>query len=173
MLHAERSDDGSFRLTGHPGILNALWAVPSTLRGVIQNPEDHPTSYQRLYPSTYLDEKKEKEHRRLLGEAMKERQLAKIALFERILTDSGEGMGVLRISERDFDAFVALLTDMRLVLADMLEIDDEDWEDQLTEEQMLQDPRVQLLHLMSGVQQLLLEATGMVSDLDIDPETDL
>ena len=55
----------------------------------------------------------------------------------------------------------------------MLGIEDEDWEDQLDEEQMLQDPRVQLLHLMSGVQQLLLDSTGMVSDLDIDPETDL
>ena len=173
MLHAERSEDGSFRLTGHPGILNALWSVPSTLRGVIQNPEDHPEAFQRLFPSTYLDEKKEKEHRRLIGEAMQERQMAKIALFERILTDSGEGMGVLRIGERDFDAFVALLTDMRLVLAEMLGIDDEDWEDQLSEEQMLQDPRVQLLHLMSGVQQLLLDATGMVSDLEIDPENDL
>jgi len=173
MLHAERSEDGSFRLTGHPGILNALWSVPSTLREVIHNPVDHPTSYQRLFPSTYLDEKKEKEHRRLIGEAMQERQLAKIALFERILTDSGEGMGVLRIRERDFDAFVALLTDMRLVLADMLGVEDEEWEEHLSEEQMLQDPRVQLLHLMAGVQQLLLDATGMVSDLEIDPETDL
>ena len=73
-------------------------------------------------------------------------------------------MGVLRIRERDFDAFVALLTDMRLVLAEMLGIEDEEWEDQLDEEQMLlQDPRVQLLHLMSGVQQLLPDATGMVS----------
>lgn len=99
--------------------------------------------------------------------------MAKIALFERILTDSEEGMGVLRIRERDFDAFVALLTDMRLVLAEMLGIEDEEWEDQLDEEQMLQDPRVQLLHLMSGVQQLLLDATGMVSDLEIDPENDL
>lgn len=173
MLHAERSEDGSFRLTGHPGILNALWSVPSTLRGVIQNPEDHPEAFRRLFPSTYLDEKKEKEHRRLIGEAMQERQMAKIALFERILTDSEEGMGVLRIRERDFDAFVALLTDMRLVLAEMLGIEDEEWEDQLDEEQMLQDPRVQLLHLMSGVQQLLLDATGMVSDLEIDPENDL
>ena len=73
MLHAERSEDGSFRLTGHPGILNALWSVPSTLRGVIQNPQDHPEAFQRLFPSTYLDEKKEKEHRRLIGEAMQER----------------------------------------------------------------------------------------------------
>ena len=62
---------------------------------------------------------------------------------------------------------------MRLVLAEMLGIEDEEWEDQLDEEQMLQDPRVQLLHLMSGVQQLLLDATGMVSDLEIDPENDL
>ncbi len=173
MLQAEKSDDGSFRLTGHPGILNALWSVPSTLRAVVETPENYPTAYQRLFPSTYLNEEKEKEHRRLIGDAMKERQLAKIALFERILTDSDEGMGVLRISEKNFDAFIAMLTDMRLVLADMLGIEDEDWEENLSEEEMLQDPRVQLLHLMSGVQQLLLEATGMVSDLDIDPETDL
>ena len=57
-------------------------------------------------------------------------------------------------------------------MASFLNIEDEEWEDNLTEEQLME-PWVAMLHLTSGIQQILLEATGMVSDLDIDPEVDL
>ena len=107
-----------------------------------------------------------------LNEAVLERQLAKVAMFERILASSEEGMGAIRIAEKDFDAFIAILTDIRLVMASFLNIEDEEWEDNLTEEQLME-PWVAMLHLTSGIQQILLEATGMVSDLDIDPEVDL
>ena len=152
--------------------LRALWGIPTTLRTVLNNPEDHPEVSQRLIPQTYSDAEKEKELLRLSGEAVLERQLAKVAMFERILASSEEGMGAIRIAEKDFDAFIAILTDIRLVMASFLNIEDEEWEDNLTEEQLME-PWVAMLHLTSGIQQILLEATGMVSDLDIDPEVDL
>jgi hypothetical protein len=81
---------------------------------------------------------------------------------------SDAGTGEIRIPEADFDAFLAVLTDLRLVLAVDIGIESDGWEE-LFDEDELDDPRIHLLNLIGGMQQLLLEATGLVDiELNLD-----
>ncbi|MGE4619606.1 MAG: DUF2017 family protein [Planctomycetota bacterium] len=168
MLTAHRDDDGSYQLSGHPAILRSLWTIPGVLRTIIENPESNEKAAARLFPATYIDPQAEKEHRRLVGDDLKTRQLQKLAIFEKVLATSDEGMSAIAIPEKDFDAILAVLTDLRVVLAGDLGLESDDWEDHYDEEQ-LEDPRMQILQILGAIQHLLLEATGMV-DFEIDPE---
>ena len=95
-------------------------------------------------------------------------QLQKLAIFEKVLAASDTGMSTLDIPEKDFDAVLAVLTDLRIVLATDLGIESDDWEDDLDEEQM-EDPRLQIMQILGAIQHLLLETTGLV-DFEIDPD---
>jgi hypothetical protein len=168
MLTAYRDDDGSYQLSGHPAILRSLWTIPGVLRKIIENPERNEKAAARLFPATYIDPQEEKEHRRLVGDDLKNRQLGKLAVFEKVLATSDEGMSAIAIPEEDFDAILAVLTDLRVVLAGDLGLESDDWEEYHDEEQ-IDDPRMQILQILGAIQHLLLEATGMV-DFEIDPE---
>ena len=168
MLSAQRNDDGSYQLVGHPGILSSLWAIPEVLRKIIEDPASNRKATDRLFPPTYSDPDSENEHRRLLEDDLQKRQLQKLAIFEKALATSHPGMSAITIPKRDFDAVLAILTDLRLILALDLGIESEQWEDNIDEGQ-IDDPRIHLLQILGGIQHLLLEATGLV-DFEIDPD---
>ncbi|MDE0959603.1 MAG: DUF2017 family protein [Planctomycetota bacterium] len=168
MLSAHRNADGSFYLVGHPGLLKILWTIPETLRSIIHDPISNAAATIRLFPISYTDPAAQAEHTRLLGDDLKHRQLGKVAIFEEIVCSCNPDSGKIQIPEIRFDPFLAVLTDLRLVLAEELGIESDDWENLLDEEE-LEDPRVHLLNLIGGIQQLLLEATGMV-DVDLHPD---
>ncbi|MEC9477132.1 MAG: DUF2017 family protein [Planctomycetota bacterium] len=168
MLSAQRNDDGSYQLSGHPAILRSLWTIPGVLRKIIENPDSNQKAAARLFPPAYSDPDAQKEHRRLLEDDIQKRQLQKLAIFEKVLAASDTGMSTLDIPEKDFDAVLAVLTDLRIVLATDLGIESDDWEDDLDEEQM-EDPRLQILQILGAIQHLLLETTGLV-DFEIDPD---
>ena len=168
MLSAQRADDGSYRLVGHPAIMSSLWSIPGVLRKIIEDPVSNKKATDRLFPPTYSDPDSESEHRRLLEDDLQKRQLQKLAIFEKVLATSDSGMSAITIPKRDFDAVLAILTDLRLVLAVDLGIESEEWEDHLDEDQIA-DPRMHFLQLIGGIQHLLLEATGLV-DFEIDPD---
>jgi len=168
MLNATRDEDGTFRLVGHPGILRILWTIPGTLRKIIEDPDANAKATKCLFPDAFSDPTAQAEHARLLGDDLKIRQLQKLAVFERVITSSDAGEGAIRIPEADFDAFLAVLTDLRLVLAVDIGIESDGWEE-LYDEDELDDPRIHLLNLIGGMQQLLLEATGLVDiELNLD-----
>ena len=162
MFKASRSDDGKYMIAGHPGILGMLLSIPSTLRSVIEDPDSHPDASSRLFPNAYADPTDNEEYIR------KSSALEKIAVFEKVLMESDVGLGAIAIPENRFDPFLAVLTDLRLILAVELGIEDESWEDTLDEDSF-EDPRVTVFHLLGAIQYHLLEATGMV-DFKIDHE---
>jgi len=168
LFKASRSDDGKYMIAGHPGILGMLLSIPSTLRSVIEDPDSHPDASSRLFPNAYADPTDNEEYIRLLGEDRKSSALEKIAVFEKVLMESDVGLGAIAIPENRFDPFLAVLTDLRLILAVELGIEDESWEDTLDEDSF-EDPRVTVFHLLGAIQYHLLEATGMV-DFKIDHE---
>ena len=168
MLNAHRDEDGSYQLAGHPAILRSLWTIPGVLRKIIEDPESNKKAAERLFPPAYSDPVAETEHRRLLEDDLQKRQLQKLIVFEKVLARSDAGMGALNIPERDFDAVLAVLTDLRLVLAVDLGIESEEWEDEVDEDK-IDDPRMQFFQILGGIQHLLLEATGLV-DFEINPD---
>jgi len=168
LLTARRDDDGSFRLVGHPAILQVLWSVPGALKKIIRDPSSNSRAAKRLFPDAYTDPDAQAEHERLLGDDLKNSQLSKVSAFEKVLEDSGQDSDEIHIPANKLDGFLAVLTDLRLVLAVDLEIEDDDWEQQLTDEN-LEDPRIHLLNLLAAMQQLLLESTGLV-DIELDPD---
>lgn len=168
MLTAQRNDDGSYQLSGHPAILRSLWSIPGVLRKVIEDPASNKKAAARLFPPAYSDPKEQSEYQRLLEDDVQKSQLQKLNVFEQVLANSDSGMSTLNIPERDFDAVLAVLTDLRLVLAEDIGIESDDWEDDIDEDQ-IDDPRVQILQILGAIQHLLLEATGLV-DFEIDPE---
>ena len=168
MLTAQRNEDGSYQLAGHPAILRSLLTIPGVLRKIIEDPTSNSKAAARLFPPAYLDQAEELEHRRLLEDDVQKRQLQKLSVFEKVIASSDAGMGAIEIPEKDFDAVLAVLTDLRLVLAIDIGIESDDWEDHLDEDQF-DDPRLQILQILGAVQHLLLEATGLV-DFEIDPD---
>ena len=168
MLTAQRNKDGSYELSGHPAILRSLWTIPGVLRKIIEDPSSNQKAAARLFPPAYSDPDAQNEHRRLLEDDVQKSQLQKLIIFEKVLATSDSGMSTLSIPEKHFDAVLAVLTDLRLVLATDIGIESDDWEDDLDEDQ-IEDPRLQILQILGAIQHLLLEATGLV-DFEIDPE---
>jgi hypothetical protein len=168
MLTAYREDDGSYCLVGHPILLKILWTIPETLRAIIDDPISNAAATLRLFPIAYTDPAAQAEHTRLLGEDLKNSQLGKVAIFEDVIASCNPDNGEIQIPEARFDPFLAVLTDLRLVLAEDIGIESDGWEE-LLDDEAAEDPKVHLLNLIGAIQQLLLEATGMV-DVDLQPD---
>ena len=75
MLTAQRNEDGSYQLAGHPAILRSLLTIPGVLRKIIEDPTSNSKAAARLFPPAYLDQAEELEHRRLLEDDVQKRQL--------------------------------------------------------------------------------------------------
>jgi hypothetical protein len=169
-LAVNRTKNGDFVLVMSPPLFHYLGLLPNRLREALDSPDYASRAMRRMFPPGYADPEKEQEYRDLVQGDLLQQRLLKIAAFEEIFhqgeVDKAEGRLVIRGEQ--FDGCLSFLNDLRVLLGEELEIENEDWEREFEPG----DPRadkVLMLHLLGYIEQGLLEATGMV-DFEIDPE---
>ncbi|MCA8960924.1 MAG: DUF2017 family protein [Planctomycetes bacterium] len=169
-IAVRRRDNEDFVLEMSPPLFQFLHLLPDRLREVLDSPDFTSRALQRLFPPAYSDPDRETEYRQLIAGDLLAQRMAKIEAFEQILArgEIAELGARIVVPASQFDATLSFLNDLRVVLAEELEIEDEDWEARLQPN----DPRadqILMLHLLGSLEQGLLEATGMV-DFEIDPD---
>ncbi|MCB1003861.1 MAG: DUF2017 family protein [Acidimicrobiales bacterium] len=153
-----------------PPLFHYLHLLPARLRATLESPDHGSRAMRRLFPPAYADPEREAEYRQLVDGDLLAARMQKIEGFEEILaqgTIAEVGARIVIPADR-FDATLSFLNDLRVILAEELEIEDEAWEAELAPN----DPRsdqILMLHLLGSLEQGLLEATGMV-DFEIDPD---
>ena len=169
-LVVNRLEDGDFALSMSPPLFHYLSLLPNRLREALRDPDYSTRAMKRMFPPGYSDPEKQEEYRELVGGDLLRQRHEKIDAFEGIVgsgvVDDNEGSVLIRGEQ--FDGFLSFVNDLRILLGEELEIQQEEWEQEFDPG----DPRadkVLMLHLLGYIEQGLLEATGMV-DLEIDPD---
>lgn len=127
-----------------------LRALPGQLRHLLVDEPDDP-ALRRLTPPAYSgDPEHEAEYRRFMGDELRERRLAALALMD-------ETVDAERLSEEQAQAWLAALNSLRLVLGTRLDVTEEMAGAELDPD----DPRAPLLALygyLSWLEDQLVEA---------------
>ncbi len=169
-LAVSKTDNGDFAVVMSTPLFHYLSLLPDRLRDALDSPDYATRAMRRMFPPGYSDPEKESEYQDLVKGDLLQQRLQKIAAFEGIVAQGSvsNSEGKLLIRAAEFDACLSFLNDLRVLLGEELEIEDDDWERDIDPD----DPRadkVLMLHLLGYIEQGLLEATGMV-DFEIDPE---
>ncbi len=114
-----RTSAGEFRLRLGEDERQVLRSLPGQLRQLMGEDPDDP-SLRRLFPPAYPDDPEhEAEYRRLMGDELRDKRLAAMAVLER--TADAE-----RLSEEEALSWLSALNDLRLVLGSRLDVTEED-----------------------------------------------
>ncbi|MEO7443065.1 MAG: DUF2017 family protein [Acidimicrobiales bacterium] len=128
-----------------------LGDLPGQLRELMDEGTDDP-SLRRLFPPAYLadqEQDQEREYQRLMGDDLRTRHLANLAILERTAEDE-------ELSEEDAAGWLAALNNLRLVIGTRLDVS-EDMDDAIDPD----DPRapgLALYHYLSLLTQQLVDA---------------
>ncbi|MEM7231345.1 MAG: DUF2017 family protein [Planctomycetota bacterium] len=169
-LTVRRDENEGFVLEMSSPLFHYLHLLPAKMRAYLDAPDYESRALRRLFPPGYSDPDKEDEYRELVRGDLLQQRREKVDSFEELLTGGTVSVGEasLQIPADRFDACLTFLNDLRVLVGEELEIEDEEWDRDFDPA----DPRadqVLMLHLLGTIQQGLLEATGMV-DIDIRPE---
>ena len=146
-----------------------LQSLPSQLAEVLRDAPGQP-ALARLAPPAYVEEPgHEAEYRRYMGDDLRQRQLAALAVM-------GESAGATRLTPEQAEGWLSALNSLRLVLGTQLDVSD----DQLDQLDQLDDAdssaaaeRGAALHLyryLSALLQELVEAmSGSLPDVADEP----
>ncbi len=143
-----RTGDLQLRLSSEEREL--LRSLPAQLRQLVDDEPGDPT-LRRLFPPAYTtDSELEGEYRRLMGDDLKERHKAALALME-------ETVDADRLTEEQATGWLSAINDLRLVLGTRLDVD----EDMLASEVEPSDHRAPLLAVygyLSWLEEEMVEA---------------
>ncbi len=143
-----RSGDLQLRLSAEERDL--LRSLPAQLRELVDDEPGDP-SLRRLFPPAYTtDPQLEGEYRRLMGDDLKQRHKAALALME-------ETVDATSLTEEQATGWLSAINDLRLVLGTRLDVS----EDMLATEVDPDDPRAPLLAVygyLSWLEEEMVEA---------------
>lgn len=131
---------------------DVLRSLPAQLGEVLRDTPGEP-ALTRLAPPAYVEEPEhEPEYRRLMGDDLRDRQLAALALMS-------ESAGATRLTPEQAEGWLSALNSLRLVLGTQLDVGDDidDEFDQLDEEGGPDHPRGTALQLYRYLSMLLEE----------------
>lgn len=122
-----RLPDGAVKLDLGSDERDVLRSLPVQLGDVLrQSPGE--AALTRLAPPAYVEEPQhEDEYRRFMGDDLRDRQLAALAVMS-------ETSGADRLSEEQAQGWLSALNSLRLVLGTQLDVGDDDFADELDDE---------------------------------------
>lgn len=110
----------------------------------------------RLFPRHTDDPALDQEWRAWLHPELKVHRQERLLRFQDELQAAFKGGSVARLDDEALDRWLGVLNDLRLIFADELQIDGDDWSTRLTPEQR-QSPAVRIYFYLTGLQAALLE----------------
>jgi hypothetical protein len=160
----------SIRLPHAEGLV--LCTLPRRLRDLLENESFHRRIVDRLFPRAYADDDEETEYRQLIGNDLRDRKLASMALFEKTLERLRmRSWGVeLSVHAEEVDPWLGFVNDIRLFLGIELDIQDNDWGQELDPEDETVGEEAVLLHFLTWLQQEILDALGFSNPTDVHPD---
>ncbi len=171
MLAVERTRSGDYSLSMPFPVLLSLQELPEFLNQVLTSPTKSKL-LERLFPPAYEDSECEAEYRGLLAEDLVSSKREAMSAYENVLEASEIDLpnAVLTIPSESFDLFLSFINDVRVLLGIELDITQEGWGETMPSEHP-EGEKLLLLHLLTYLEQQLLEATGLVEfEEDFDPE---
>lgn len=174
MLEIRRHADGHYELTMPTPVLSTLRGLPAYVAALLQDPLRNQRLVDRLFPRTYEDDERETEYRMLLGQDLLAQKREALEAFERILegveTGTGKPESTVPISAEEFDPFLTVINDVRVLLGVDLGIENDRWDEAVGAEHN-DKQKLFVLQLLTYLEQELLVATGMVeADPDIEDD---
>ena len=138
------------------GEVDALRALVEQLRDLLTGREASASDnevLERLFPPAYDSAAEDKAYRELVGDALREEKEANLRVVSEGLERAGEGFVTLRREE--VDAWLAVLTDMRLAIGTRLEVTEETMAE--TEPRGPEAPAFRVLHWLGWLQESILK----------------
>lgn len=168
MLHIARQANGSFHLRMPTPVLSTLRGLPAYVAALLQDPLKNQRLVDRLFPRTYDDEEQETEYRELIGQDLFAQKREALESFEGVLEESevGDPEAMVEIAACEFDGFLAVINDVRVLLGADLGIESDQWDAAVSSDQA-DKQKLFVLQLLTYLEQELLVATGLV---DADPD---
>jgi len=155
-LKIRRKEDGSLalRLGGNEALF--LRGLAAELREQAEKPDFTKRIAQRLFPPYADDEKVNDELRQLLYEEQRRQKLDRVDLFSAALERIPSAGGELRLPPDEIERWLALLTDLRLMYAAIIGIEDDSWSGDMDADHPPSREILVYLHL-TNLQQMLLD----------------
>ena len=165
MKHIERRDD-QIILHLEPGEPAMLRSLPSRLQVLLRTGNPATGALKRIFPAEAGDEDEHsRELHHLMIEELRQQRLRRIEAFDQLLARAPEGGGTLALSPDAAEQWLALLTDMRLLLADQIGIENDQWKETIEPDKPMRRETALYLYL-SGLQSSLLEFGFGISQHD-------
>ncbi len=144
-----RKKDGALEIIFEPNEAEFLVGLSGKITKALTTPD-----HKRLFPAYSKDASVDKELRELLSDELKTSRLERLAVFQHEVKNIQAH--TLRLDETAVERWLGVLNDLRLIMADELGIDADDWPDRLTKAQRA-DPAVRTYLYLTGLQGHLLE----------------
>ncbi len=146
-----RKKDGALAIVFEPNEAEFLVGLSGKIAKALEVPGN-----KRLFPSFSKDPKVDDELREMLHAELKSGRLERLALFQRELQTARRPDNAFVLDDAAAERWLGVLNDLRLILADELGIDADDWPTRLTKEQRAA-PAVRTYLYLTGLQGHLLE----------------
>ena len=165
MNPVERQDDDSLKIYLPHAEGLVLCSLPQRIEDLLSQGDFNQRVADRLFPVAYEDADKEAEYRKLLGDDLKKRKLESVKAFKETIENweiTQSGVEVT-IEAELVETWLGFLNDMRLYLAIELDITENDWSAGLEPDEEMSE-ELALLHLLTWLQQCILDALGFVQE---------
>ena len=126
-MRFRREKDGALAVLVGENEAKFLRGLAGELRGHVEKPDFAKRIAQRLFPRYSDDDKINDELRQLLFEDQRKQKLERVSAFAAALEKIPVGGGEIKLSEADLDLWLALLSDLRLLYAAVIGIENDDW----------------------------------------------
>lgn len=165
-MKIRREQDGALalRLGGNEALF--LRSLAAQLRGHAANPDFATRIAQRLFPRYADDERINDELRQMLYEEQRKQKIERVDAFASALEHIPAAGGELKLGPAELERWLALLTDLRLMYAAVIGIEDDAWGGDIDPAHPPSHEVLVYLHL-TNLQQMLLDhgfGIGFVRD---------
>lgn len=165
MKRIERHDD-QILLYLEPGEAGMLRSLPSRLQVLLRTGNPATGALKRLFPQdTEESDAHTRELHHLMIEELRQQRLQRIEDFDQLLARAPADGGCLVLATAAAEQWLALLTDMRLLLADQIGIENDQWRETVEPDKPMRRETALYLYL-SGLQSSLLEFGFGISQHD-------
>lgn len=158
-LRREKNGDLVIRVGAREALF--LRELAAELRAHVENPDFTGRIAQRLFPRYAEDDKVNEELRQMLHEEQRRQKLDRAGAFASALERLPPAGGELRLPPADVELWLALLTDLRLMYAAVIGIEDDTWGGDLDPGRPPSREVAVYLHLTDLQQALLDQAFGI------------
>jgi hypothetical protein len=121
----EKNGSLTLRLSGHEALY--LHGLASELRAHVENPDFTKRIAQRLFPRYSDDAKINDELRQMLYDDQRKQKLDRVVAFASALEEIPPAGGKISLPPAELERWMALLTDLRLMYAGAIGIEDDNW----------------------------------------------